>query len=194
MNKRTIALILILTALGQAKTRPPALDPNVCPSPYDPNILEIAWPMAWMPADVNISVVSTINTWNKSGREVAVKIEQVDFSVTPPIQPIEATLLPDTEAPVPDPNGGYNRSWSWGFTPKTAKIYYLLFTAWTPTKPHWQQEKRVILVYVEPQDVPILWVQNVTEETMANAQRVWQAAQKTEPMTKPTLVRLAQGD
>lgn len=194
MKNYALCFCLLLATVSLAKTRPPTVDPNTCPYPYNMNVASIADPMAWLPADVNVSVVSTINVWNRQGREVAIAIDEVVMGSTGEwvIQPIEHMLVNDNENPIPDPNGGFNQSFTWGFTPAEGRIYYLLFTAATPEKPNWKTDKRIMLVYSEPEDVPVLWVQDVPLLTTHNAQRLWQAATKAgKPMTKPTLVRLA---
>jgi len=194
MKPKTIALILLLVAsFSSAKDRPPTLDPNSCPTPYDPNVLTISSPMAWLPADVNVSVISQINVWNRTGRTVDVVMQElVSRNNQWTIQTIDHTIQSDNTSPVLDPNGGYNQQFTYGFTPTEARIYYLLFTALTPSKPQWKTERRLVLVYVEAEDIPILWVQDVPLLTTKNAQRLWQASVKAgTPMTKPSLVRLS---
>jgi len=189
-----LILLLAIASMGAAKTRPPVLDPNACPTPYDPNVLSVASPMSWLPADPNVSVVSQVNVWNKSGRDTALRIEQLIPSANGwfSTAPIEHTILPGTPSPLPDPNGGYNKNWTWGFTPTEVRIYYILLTASTPGKPNWQTDRRLVLVYVEAEDVPILWVQDVDVALVHEAQRLWQAAVKEDrPLTRPTLIRLA---
>jgi len=194
--KRTqlISLIILLaTSIAVARPRPPVLDPNALPVPYDPNILHVAEPVAWLPADVNMSVVSQINVWNRQGRTVTVDIEEVivlDGEAT--IQPIQHMIQADYEQPMADPNGGYNQGFTWGFTPSESGLKYLLFTASTPEKPNWKSDARIFVIYVEAEDVPVIWVQDVPLVTTRSAQRLWQASAKADtPMTKPTLVRLA---
>ena len=187
------AVVLLLATVAFGKTRPPVLDPNVCPAPYDLDVVSIAQPMSWLPADVNVSVVSQINVWNRTGRDTVMTIEQVveggnGYSIVP----IAHTILPNVQSPVPDPNGGYNKSWTWGITPTESRIYYVLMTAGTPSKPAWKVDRRIVLVYVEAEDTPVIWVQNIGSAELNAAKRVWQAAAKAgRPMSKPMWVRLA---
>jgi hypothetical protein len=188
-----LILVLLLAGVATAKPRPPVVDPNTCPYPYDVGVAIVAEPMAWLPADVNLSLVSQMNVWNKSGRDTLVTVEQVVKGANGwQVQAIEHTIQPESIDPIPDPNGGFNKVWTWGFTPTEDRIYYLLFTASTPSKPHWRSDRRIILVYPEPEDVPILWVQDVPQLMVRRAQRLWQASVKQgRPFTKPTLIRLA---
>lgn len=188
-----LVLVALFATASPAKPKPPILDPKDCPDVYDPNILAVAPPMSWLPADIDTSVISQVNVWNKSGVVTAITVEEVQIiDGDPVVVPASLNLEPVTGTPVPDPNGGYNSTWTWGFTPDDAKIYYFLFTASTPSKPHWKTDQRIVLVYVE--DSPVLWTQDVPILTTRSAQRLWQYAMKVgAPMTKPTLVRLAKG-
>jgi hypothetical protein len=197
MNAKRIALIMLLiTSIAAGRPRPPVLDPNAPTVPYDPNILQVAEPVAWLPADVNVSVVSQINVWNRQGRTVVVAIEEIIvLNGEAIIQPIPHMMQADYPAPMPDPNGGYNQAFTWGFTPSEPGLTYLLFTATTPEKPQWQSDSRIFVIYVEAEDPPIIWAQDVPLLTTHHAKRLWQASVKVgTQMTKPTLVRLSRSE
>jgi len=196
--KRIAIILMLLATVAAAKVRPPILDPSTCPYPYDSNVVDVADPVGWLVADVNVSVASGINVWNKRGLSVEVTLQQVivGAGTTPYITEIPHAIAPNQSQPVPDPNGGYNQGWTWSILPEQEKIYYLLFTASTPSKPNWRTDQRIICVYAYGEDPPILWVQDVpiiTDAMIRNAQRLWQVAAKYKPnwMTKPTLVRVA---
>ena len=177
---KTVILILMLAA-----SRPPELDPNECPYPYDPAQC-IGQALKWLPAEPNISVISQVLVHNKKGLACSVTIQEIVNGVP---QPIDHVIEPNGIEEDTSPSGGFIQEYMWGFTPHKPKLYYLLFTAKTIDKPHWKPDQRTILVYCDLPDIPFLWTDDIPVIMSKHAQRLWQVAKKLgRPLTAPTTV------
>lgn len=166
-------LMMMAIAVGAAE-KPPVpndvpfqFDPNLCPSPV----------MDWVIADANISLVCAVRVHNKYGLRVNLTVNFTD-------------ILVDRIDTTKDPNGGWNQSFQFAWTPPPIEeIHYLGIVA---TDAAGRQDRRTLLIYVVYDDAPVIFsadnMSPVSREK--HALRMVEVAKKREfPMTKPVAVR-----
>jgi len=177
-----IVAFLALVTFASAAERPAPLDPNEIPFAIEPNAYT-ADLLDYVVAEPNVSVVSSVSIHNKGGWLCDLTIVMADGT------PADTVIQRLAERPVKDPNGGWNQGFQWAWTPPAEGVYYLELRASTRDKATWKVDRRTVVVYAFGEDLPFLWVRDLPELRLTQAEKIWQYATKLQrPLTSPTRV------